>query len=323
MIESNSVLPKSKNKMATFQEASDLFYLPFFELIDKAHSIHKNNFNPNRIQMNTLLSIQTGGCSEDCAYCAQSIRNKTKMPKQTITDMKTILDAAQKAKKMGASRFCMGTSGRKPTQDLFNTICNVVKEVKKIGLETCLTMGTINEEQIKTLKECGLDYYNHNIDTSREHYSNIITTRSIDERINTINLLQKHNINVCSGGILGIGESNEDRIKMLLLLANLKVQPSSVPINRLVKIPGTPLEDAKDIDNFDFVRTIALARILMPKAYVKIAAGRDNMNDELQALCFFAGANSIFIGEKLLTAPNADHNKDKKLFERLNLMAEI
>lgn len=305
--------------MVTFQEASNLFYLPFFDLLDKAHNVHKANFDSNKIQMNTLFSLQTGGCSEDCAYCAQSIRNKNKMPKQTITDPKTILEVAKKAKEIGANRFCMGASGKKPTQDLFNIVCNVVKKIKELGLETCLTMGTLSEEQVKTLKECGLDYYNHNVDTSKEHYPNIITTRSIDERIKTINLIQKHGINVCSGGILGIGESNDDRIKMLILLANLKTQPSSVPINKLVKIPGTPLENAKEIDSFDFVRTIALARILLPKSYVKIAAGRKNMNDELQALCFFSGANSIFIGEKLLTTQNSDYNQDKRLFERLNL----
>ena len=305
--------------MISFQEAKGIFDLPFFNLIYKAHSIHRENFDPNKIQLSSLLSLQTGGCSEDCAYCAQSIRNKTKLPKQAITDMDTILDAAKKVKEIGGTRLCMGASGRKPTCEFFNLICEAIKEVKKLGIEACVTMGTLTEEQVKILKECGLDYYNHNIDTSPEHYNNIITTRSIEERIATINLVQESGINICSGGILGIGESNDDRIKMLLLLANLSTPPKSVPINKLVKIPGTPLENAPDVDNFDFIRTIALARILMPKSYIKLSAGRESMSKESQTLCFFAGANSIFIGEKLLTTKNVNYQEDMELLEKLNL----
>lgn len=305
--------------MTTFQEAFDIFNLPFFELLYKAHSVHKENFDPSKIQFSTLLSLQTGGCCEDCSYCAQSIRNKTKMPKQTITDMDEIIKAAKAAKENGSTRFCMAASGRTPSQEFFELVCEVVKEVKKLGLEACLTMGTLSESQIDTLKKCGLDYYNHNIDTSKEFYPNIITTRTIDERLNTIKLIQKYGINVCSGGILGLGESNEDRVKMLVLLANLDEHPASVPINKLVKMPGTPLENAEDIDSFDIVRTIALARILMPKTNIRISAGRESMSDELQALCFFAGGNSIFVGDKLLTAKNSRYENDINLLKRLNL----
>jgi len=211
--------------MLNFDQAKDIFNLPFMELLYKSHAVHRENFDPSKIQISSLISLQTGGCSEDCAYCAQSIRNKTKMPKQTITDMATIIAAARKVKEMGGMRLCMGASGRKPTCEFFKMICEAVKEVKKLGLEACITVGTIDEEQVKTLKECGLDYYNHNIDTSPEYYNKIITTRNIEERIDTINLVQKYGINVCSGGILGVGESNEDRIKMLVLLANLKTPP--------------------------------------------------------------------------------------------------
>ncbi|MDR3031020.1 MAG: biotin synthase BioB [Holosporales bacterium] len=305
--------------MVKFETAKEIFYTPFFELIYKAYTIHKENFDASKIQACSLLSIQTGGCSEDCAWCAQSSRNKTKMPKQIITDLKTILDAAQKAKEIGSSRFCMGSSGRMPNREFFEMICKVVKEVKKLGLETCLTMGTLTEDQVKTLKDCGLDYYNHNIESSPEYYKNIVTTRTMDEKINTINLVQKYDINVCSGGIIGMGETNEDRIKMFVLLANLKKPPASIPINRLIKIPGTPLENAPDVDTFDFVRSIALARILMPKSFVRLSAGRETMSEELQALCFFAGANSIFVGEKLLTVRNSDYQKDFELLKKLNM----
>lgn len=303
--------------------------------MEKAHDVHKKNFDMSKIQASTLLSVQTGGCSEDCAYCAQSIRNKTKLPKQTIVDVAEIVAAAKKAKEIGSSRFCMGASGKKPTEEFFQMICRAVCEVKKLGLETCLTIGSLTEKQVIALKEAGLDYYNHNVDTSKEFYDKIITTRTIEERLATITLVQKHKINVCSGGILGLGESNEDRIKMLLILANLEPQPQSVPINKLVKIKGTklagpddsfvdtlpdsPSADGKDVDNFDFIKTIALCRILMPKSYVRLSAGRENMSDEMQAWCFFAGANSIFIGEKLLTVANASLERDAFLLKKLSL----
>ena len=305
--------------MVTFEEAKRIFETPFLELIYQAHGIHRDNFDSSHIQLSSLFSLQTGGCSEDCAYCAQSARNKTKMPKQTISDVESVIDAAKKVIEIGGTRLCMGASGRCPNKDFFKIVCEAITEVKKLGIEACVTMGSLTEEQVKTLKECGLDYYNHNVDTSPEHYSKIITSRTIDDRINTIKLVQKYGINVCSGGIIGVGESNEDRVKMLVLLANLNKHPSSVPINKLVKIPGTPLEDAPEVDNFDFIRTIALARILMPKSYVRLSAGRENMSDEMQALCFFAGANSIFVGEKLLTTPNSDYRNDLELLSRLNL----
>lgn len=305
--------------MITFEEAKKIFEIPFFELIYQAHGIHKDNFDSSYIQLSSLFNLQTGGCSEDCSYCAQSCRNKTKMPKQTITSLDSVINAAKKVIEIGGTRLCMGASGRAPNKEFFDLVCKAIIEVKKLGLEACVTMGFLTEDQVKTLKDCGLDYYNHNVDTSPEHYGKIITSRTIDDRIKTIKLIQKYGINVCSGGIIGVGESNDDRIKMLVLLANLDKHPTSVPINKLIKIPGTPLENAPDVDNFDFIRTIALARILMPKSYVRLSAGRENMSDEMHALCFFAGANSIFIGEKLLTAPNSDYTKDMQLLNRLNL----
>jgi biotin synthase len=303
----------------TFEAAKLIFNTPFLELLHKAYSIHKQYHNSQEIQISSLLSIQSGGCCEDCAYCAQSIRNKTKIPKQIITDRNIILEAAEKAKKMGSSRFCMGTSGKIPNDELFKMVCEVVIEVKKIGLETCLTMGMLREDQVIQLKACGLDYYNHNVDTSPEYYGKIITTRTFDERIRTIELVRKHGIKVCTGGIIGLGETNDDRIKMIVLLANFEEPPESVSINRLVKIPGTPLENTNDIDPFDFVRTIALAKILMPKSVIRISAGRGEMSDELQALCFLAGAGSFFIGEKLLTVENSEFTQDLQLLQRLNL----
>lgn len=305
--------------MISFQDASTLFYKPFFELIEQARSVHKSHFDVQEIQACVLLSLQTGGCSEDCAYCAQSIHNKTKMPKQAITSIEEVVSAAQKAKDIGGTRFCMGSSGRCPTPQFVETVCQIIKEVKKLGLETCLTMGTLTEQYVQKLKESGLDYYNHNIDTSAEFYKNIITTRTLDERLKTIQIIQKYDINVCCGGILGLGETNEDRIKMLLILTHLKTPPQSVPLNRLIPIPGTPLEKALSVDNFDFIRTVALARILMPQSYLRLSAGRSHMSEEMQALCFFAGINSIFIGDKLLTAENTVHEKDMNLLKKLGM----
>jgi biotin synthase len=306
--------------MVTFQAAKKIFEKPFFDLIHKAHCIHKKYHNPNLMQLSTLLSIQTGACYEDCAYCAQSIHNNTKWPQKTvITDIDVVVETAKRAKKIGASRFCMGTSGRSPEPEIFEIILKAVKAVKKLGLETCVTSGMLNEEQVIALKECGLDYYNHNVDTSPEYYNKITTTRTMEDRVKTIHLLQKHGVKVCSGGILGMGETNDDRINMLVLLANLPEPLACLSINRLVKIPGARLGDVPDIDPFDFVRCMALCRILMPKSIVRVSAGRESMSDELQALCFFAGVNAFFIGEKLLTTQNADFNEDLKLLKRLNL----
>jgi biotin synthase len=303
----------------TFEVAKAIFGGPFLELIYEAHGVHRQYHNPGKIQMSSLLSIQWGGCGEDCAYCAQSIRHGKKMPKQTIADMGVILAAAERAKAMGSSRFCMGTSGREPTDELLAMACDAVIAVKKIGLEACLTMGMLREDQVIKLKECGLDYYNHNVDTSPDYYEKIVTTRTLEERIRTIELVRRHGIKVCTGGILGMGETNDDRVRMILLLANFEEHPQSISINRLVKIPGTPLENTVDMDPFDFVRTIALARILMPKSIIRISAGREAMSDELQALCFLAGAGALFIGEKLLTAENAKVEKDLALLNRLDL----
>ncbi|MDR2158320.1 MAG: biotin synthase BioB [Holosporaceae bacterium] len=309
--------------MVTFKEAADIFYYPFFKLLRTAHEIHIQNFDEQSVQISDILSIKTGGCSEDCAYCAQSLRNGTKMPKQPMLDLKNVTNAAQNAKERGASRFCMSMSGRRPSSDEeFEKICEMVKAVKNLGLETCVTLGFVTEQQAEKLKKSGLDYYNHNVDTSPEFYPNIISTRTMDDRIKTIEIIQRAGINVCCGGIVGMGETNEDRIKMLTLLANLSTPPKCIPINKLVKIPGTRVDDSHPIDDFDFVRTIALARILMPKSYVKIAAGRNTFSESTQALCIFAGANALFSGEKLLTVDNVKNGADKNLLDKLNIKIE-
>lgn len=304
----------------SFEHAFEIFNRPFFRLLFDAHSIHRENFNEQQIQISTLLSLKTGGCSEDCAYCAQSAKNGKKAPKQPMIDMDTVISAAKKAKENGSSRFCMSTSGRAPSDEEFDFVCEVIREVKNLELETCVTLGFLTEEQIARLKTAGLDYYNHNVDTSPDFYGKIITTRTIDDRVKTIEMIQEAEINVCAGGIIGLGETNEDRVKMLVLLANLKTHPKSIPINRLVKIPCTPLENVEDVDNFDFIRTIALARILMPQSYVKLSAGRESMSEEMQALCFFAGANSIFSGDKLLTVPNSPASKDMNMLKKMNVL---
>lgn len=305
--------------MITFEEASEIFNKPFFELLYLAQTIHRENFDNTKMQLCTLFSIQTGGCTEDCAYCAQSKRNKLHLPMEQVDNLEVILSAAKEAKEMGASRFCLAASGRSPSPKVIDIACQAIPEIKKLGLKACCCLGSLNEEQVQQLKESGLDYYNHNIDTSREYYKNIISTRTIDDRINTIQLLQKHDIKVCVGGILGMGEENKDRINMLLLLKSLDKDPDLITVNRLVKIPGTPLENAPDIDPFDFIRFLALARIILPKSYLKLCAGRETMSDELQTLCFLAGVNSIFVGKKLLTVDNAEHDRDMRLLKNLNL----
>ncbi|MDR0595266.1 MAG: biotin synthase BioB [Puniceicoccales bacterium] len=310
--------------MIRFEKAMEIFAWPFFRLIRIAHDIHRQNFNEQAVQISEILSVKTGGCSEDCAYCAQSIRNGTKMPKHPMLNLETVVSAAREARGRGASRFCMSASGRTPTsKEEFNAICNMVKEVKALGLETCATLGMINGEQAAQLKKSGLDYYNHNVDTSPDFYEKIVSTRIIDDRIKTIETVQDAGINVCCGGIVGMGETNEDRVKMLVLLANLKTPPKCVPLNKLVKIPGTRVDDSHPIDDFDFVRLIALARILMPRSYVKIAAGRNTFSDGIQALCMFAGANALFSSEKLLTVDNVRAGADKSLFERLGVTVEL
>lgn len=307
----------------TYKEAHEIFSLPFMELLYKAHTIHRESFNPNALQTSTLLSVKTGACTENCSYCAQSAHYKTNTQKESMLDKEQILKYAKAAKDKGSSRFCMGASGRSPSDKDIEVLCEVIGEVKNLGMETCVTLGLLNETQAQKLKDSGLDFYNHNIDTSREYYSNVITTRTFEDRLNTIKNVRDAGLKICVGGILGMGESNEDRINMLVLLANLPIPPESIPINQLVRIPGTPLENGEELDCFDFVRIIALARILMPKSYIRLSAGRAQMNDSLQALCFFAGANSVFYGDRLLTTDNASPSQDDMLFSRLNLHKEV
>ena len=307
----------------TYEEAHKIFELPFMELLYKAHTLHRENFNPNSLQTSTLLSVKTGACTENCSYCAQSAHYNTGTKKESMLDKEQILRYAKAAKEKGSSRFCMGASGRSPSDKDLEMLCEVIGEVKDLGMETCVTLGLLNENQAQKLKDSGLDFYNHNIDTSKEYYSNVITTRTFEDRLNTIKNVRDAGLKICVGGILGLGESNEDRINMLVLLANLPTPPESIPINQLVRIPGTPLENGETLDCFDFVRIIALARILMPKSYIRLSAGRAQMDDSLQALCFFAGANSVFYGDRLLTTENAAPTRDDILFARLNLSKEV
>ena len=307
----------------TYKEAHKIFELPFMELLYKAHTLHRENFNPNSLQTSTLLSVKTGACTENCSYCAQSAHYNTGTKKESMLDKEQILKYAKAAKEKGSSRFCMGASGRSPSDKDLEVLCEVIGEVKDLGMETCVTLGLLNENQAQKLKDSGLDFYNHNIDTSKEYYSNVITTRTFEDRLNTIKNVRDAGLKICVGGILGLGESNEDRINMLVLLANLPTPPESIPINQLVRIPGTPLENGETLDCFDFVRIIALARILMPKSYIRLSAGRAQMDDSLQALCFFAGANSVFYGDRLLTTENAAPTRDDMLFARLNLSKEV
>ncbi|MDY5950792.1 MAG: biotin synthase BioB [Helicobacter sp.] len=307
----------------TYKEAHKIFELPFMELLYKAHTLHRENFNPNSLQTSTLLSVKTGACTENCSYCAQSAHYNTGTKKENMLDKEQILRYAKAAKEKGSSRFCMGASGRSPSDKDLEVLCEVIGEVKDLGMETCVTLGLLNENQAQKLKDSGLDFYNHNIDTSKEYYSNVITTRTFEDRLNTIKNVRDAGLKICVGGILGLGESNEDRINMLVLLANLPTPPESIPINQLVRIPGTPLENGETLDCFDFVRIIALARILMPKSYIRLSAGRAQMDDSLQALCFFAGANSVFYGDRLLTTENAAPTRDDMLFARLNLSKEV
>ncbi len=306
-------------KIWSLQETETLFNLPFNELMYLAQTTHRHHFDPNTVQISTLLSIKTGRCPEDCSYCPQSAHYKTGLKKEPLMELEDVLKAATRAKEAGSTRFCMGAAWRGPSEKDLNTVCEMVSEVKKLGLETCVTLGLLKENQATQLKEAGLDFYNHNIDTSPEFYDQIISTRTFQDRLDTLSKVRESGVKVCSGGILGLGETNTDRIGMLVALANLDEPPESVPINKLIKIPGTPLANQADIDCFDFVRTIALARIIMPKTMIRLSAGREQMSDELQALCFLAGANSIFYGEKLLTAANPVPEQDHALFQRLGL----
>jgi biotin synthase len=300
-------------------EAQALYKLPFNDLLFRAHSVHRENFDPNQIQLSKLLSIKTGGCPEDCGYCSQSVRSATGLNASKLMDVNQVIDEARKAKEGGATRYCMGAAWRSPKQRAMDTVVAMVRGVKALNLETCMTLGMLSTEQAATLAEAGLDYYNHNIDTSERFYPQIITTRSFRDRIETLENVRRSGIKVCAGGIIGMGETAEDRIDMLLTLANLPSPPESVPVNMLIPIPGSKLAGATPVDSIEFIRIIALARILMPKSDVRLSAGRKNMSDELQALCFFAGANSIFVGDTLLTAANPGDDRDTSLLYRLGI----
>ncbi len=300
-------------------EVQALFALPFNDLIFKAQTIHREHFDPNEVQISSLLSIKTGACSEDCGYCPQSARYDSGLTPEALMPVEAVLQAAQQAKDQGASRFCMGAAWRQPKDKDVERVIEMVQGVKALGMETCVTLGMLTDAQTLRLKEGGLDYYNHNLDTSEDYYSEVITTRTYQDRLDTLDRVRDAGINVCCGGIVGMGESAVDRAQLLIQLANMSKHPESVPVNMLVQVEGTPLMGAEELDPIIFVRTLAVARIMMPKSRVRLSAGRNNMSDEMQALCFLAGANSIFYGDKLLTTDNPMTNHDLALFERLGV----
>lgn len=307
----------------TLEEIRAIMDLPFNDLMFQAQSVHRQYFNPNEVQTSTLVNIKSGGCAEDCAYCSQSARNQTDIEKQQMMEVQEVIEQALVAKERGATRLCMGAAWRNPTKKDFPRVLEMVRVVKDLGLETCLTLGMLNDEQVAQLKEAGLDYYNHNLDTSEAFYPKIITTRNYQDRLDTIDKVQQAGINVCSGGIIGMGEQHKDRAELLRTFATMRVHPNSVPINLLVAVEGTPLAHMKDkTDSFEFIRVIATARILMPQTYVRLSAGRTSLTDEAQALCFFAGANSIFYGDRLLTTDNPESDHDKQLFAKLGIQMQ-
>lgn len=303
------------------EEAQKIYNLPLNDLIFYAQSALRKFFNPQEVQLSTLLSIKTGGCAEDCAYCPQSSKYNTGLQADKLMDHYNIISSAKKAKEAGASRFCMGAAWRSPKDRHIPALQNIIREVKSLGLETCMTLGMLTKEQSSALSEAGLDYYNHNIDTSEEFYPKIITTRTFEDRLNTLENVREAGMKVCCGGIVGMGETIDDRLKMLITLANLPEHPKSVPINMLVKVSGTPLETSEEVDILDFARVIAVARIMMPASYVRLSAGREEMSKEAQTLCIMAGANSFFYGEKLLTTSNPGKNEDTELLNSLGLKA--
>lgn len=306
----------------TPQEVQSLFELPFNDLLFKAQTVHRQFFNPNEVQVSTLLSIKTGACPEDCKYCPQSNRYDTGLEKEKLMEVEKVLEEAAEAKATGATRFCMGAAWRSPKAKDMPYVTAMVKGVKEMGLESCMTLGMLTADQATELSAAGLDYYNHNLDTSPEFYGKVITTRTYSDRLTTISNVRDAGIKVCSGGIVGMGETVRDRAGLLIQLSNMPQHPESVPINMLVRVEGTPLATETDLDNFDFIRTIAVARILMPESHVRLSAGREAMNEEMHALAYFAGANSIFYGEKLLTTANPEANKDLQLFDRLGIQPE-
>ncbi|MGE4220568.1 MAG: biotin synthase BioB [Alphaproteobacteria bacterium] len=304
----------------TRDELRALFALPFPELMFRAQSVHRMHFDPAEVQVSTLLSIKTGGCPEDCAYCPQSAHHEAVLPASKLMAVEGVLAEARAARDSGASRFCMGAAWRSPKDRDLDTVCAMVEGVKALGMETCVTLGMLTAPQAQRLKDSGLDYYNHNLDTSPEHYPTIISTRTYQDRLDTLAHVRDAGINVCCGGIVGLGETGEDRVGMIHALATLPAHPESVPINLLVQVEGTPLADGRTVDPLDFVRTVAVARIAMPASMVRLSAGREDMSDEMQALCFLAGANSIFYGPKLLTTPNPDQDRDRRLLDRLGMV---
>ena len=303
-------------------EVEALFALPFSDLMFQAQTMHRSHFDPNSVQLSTLLSIKTGGCSEDCGYCPQAARYDTGVENQGLLEINAVLDAARAAKAAGATRFCMGAAWRGPKQRDLDPVLDMVREVKALGLETCATLGMLKDGQAEQLRDAGLDYYNHNLDTSPEFYGEIITTRDYQDRLDTLERVRGADLHVCCGGIVGMGESRTQRAGLIAQLANLDPQPESVPINMLVQVDGTPLQDTAAMDPLEFVRTIAVARIVLSKSYVRLSAGRQEMSEAIQALCFLAGANSIFYGEKLLTTGNPDVSRDRDLLDKLGIRAQ-
>ena len=303
-------------------EVMDTFQLPFNDLIFKAQTIHRQYFDANKVQVSTLLSIKTGACPEDCKYCPQSIHHDTGLEKEKLLEVQRVVEEAKAAKAVGATRFCMGAAWKHPTNRDMPYLLEMVKGVKALGMETCMTLGILSQLQAYALADAGLDFYNHNLDTSPEFYQQIITTRTYSERLQTLAYVRQAGIKICSGGILGMGETLKDRANLLIQLANLDQHPESVPINNLVKVKGTPLANEKDIEPFDFIRMLAVARIMMPKSYIRLSAGREQMNEQMQALAFLAGANSIFYGDKLLTTSNPQVDKDNALFFKLGISPE-
>ena len=326
-IELNQLNHRSENQIEIFsprhnwlkEEVMELFSLPFSDLIFRAAQIHRQFHNPNKIQISILANIKSGACPEDCKYCPQSAHYNTELPIEPFMELEKVIAAAKSAKQEGATRFCMGAAWRQLHNRDLERVCQMIAAVKNLGLESCVTLGMVNQEQSAKLKNAGLDYYNHNIDSSPEFYEKIISTRNFSDRLQTLENIREAGINVCCGGIIGMGEEVQDRAGMLLTLANLPQHPQSVPINMLVKVKGTPLENVADLDEFDLIKTIAVARILLPKSVVRLSAGRINLNEQSQALCFFAGANSIFYGEKLLTTKNPQSQKDLALFAKLGI----
>ena len=319
---SSSVIPAILRHNWTRDEVTALFKLPFNDLLFQAAGVHRQHFNPNHVQVSTLCSIKTGACPEDCKYCPQSAHYDTGLEREKLMPVAAVIEEAKAAQANGATRFCMGAAWRSPNYKNLPYVVEMVKGVKALGLETCMTLGMLDQQQSEALAEAGLDYYNHNLDTSPEYYGEIITTRTYQDRLNTLGNVRNSGMKVCSGGIVGMGENELDRAGLLIQLANMPAHPESVPINMLVKVKGTPFENIDDLDPFEFIRTIATARIMMPQSHVRLSAGREDMNEQMQAMAFFAGANSIFYGEKLLTTANPAANKDMQLFKRLGIEPE-